>query len=960
MPDSVTAASPRATVLGDLRIDGEPISSGRVRTLFARLAVAPGEIVSEDALLDALWPAGPPKSGRTALHTYIGALRDLLEPERSRRSDGSYLFRRHGGYLLDLAEQLDATILRHGVDEAETLRHTNPGAAASTLDTALDLWQQPAFAECASDEWALGPVGTLEEYATRALIVRSELALDAGDHEAAILRLEEGHGAHPYNERITALLMRALGRAGRQTDALELYQQARRTLVDELGVEPGPELRAAEHDILMAEPEPIHAPAPPTFEDDSSHFVGRIGLQAEIREQLGDRRLVTLVGPGGVGKTRLARRMAATLSREWQVPVAFVDLAETEPEDAVVTVAAALGVREHDGFDLLDATDAALERRDLLIVLDTCEHIAPAIGSLLDHLLQHPSVRVMATSRSPLGHRHELALPVEPLATDEAITLLLHRAGFDGAGDDEKQALGEISRRLDGLPLAIELAAGRLRSLSADQLAELLRRSRASLRGGDDRPLRHRSLDETIAWSYDLISPEQQRLLRSAALFRGPFSHAVAARFWGVDEGQAADALLELVDRSLVSRSGDGALRFRLLDTVRDFALARSDDLEESPALDARHASLLVELSTDERRGDIDGATDTLLTDSGPALDALSITGDDRTLDMIVGLGAWWIDVGRNTEARHRIHTHLRMHPTAGESAVRALLLSATLAWLHGDIAEARADIARAQSLTDDDTSASVNARVACANPLFHGDADTAATKTPSMLDTRDGEHELALLIGARVHEFAGTDEVDRWVIDLRDHAQAADHPSIVALAQTLQALAWCGDGRPERGRALLEKWLADPTTTDRAYPTAALALATLQTREPDLAAERADDALRLVRTELDPYAIQLAVLVAARTLFDAGDAPTAAVAWGWLEAMIEERDLPVPAIAAPLRLALRDDLRGALDPPTFRTATANGSVMDRRELLDALIGDPKPSAPPVGATLADDMDGGR
>jgi len=941
-----SARSVRVQVLGDLRIDGESIASRRVRALLARLAVAPGEIVSEDALMEAMWPDGPPKSARTALQTHVGALRDTLESNRARRSDGSYLFRRHGGYLLDLGDELDASALRYAVERAETVRATKPSVAASLLDRALDLWQRPALAEFADAEWAIGHVVTIEEYATRALVLRAELALEAGEHADAVPRLEAAVGTHPYNERIVALLMRALHRSGRQADALDAYQVARTRLVEGLGVEPGPDLREAEREVLNAGNEsPAVAPPARTVVDEQTHFVGRVRLQSELRRHLSERPLVTLVGPGGVGKTRLARKVVAALAKEWGVNVVFIDLADVAAGGAVDAIAERLGVVPHPRLDISDAIAASIEQSDTLLVLDTCEHLIDPLRDLIDGLLHNPGIRILATSRSPLRHRNELTIELKPLATDDAITLLLDRAGLDQV-DQDRQALGEICRRLDGLPLAIELAAGRLRTLTPAQLAELLRRGRASLQGGDDRPLRHRNLAETIAWSYELLDERAQRAFREIAVLRGAFTQEIAASFWGADDPHAATVLFDLVDRSLITRHDSQSLHFRVLDTVREFALDRAEELGEREELDERHASWVVSCIINQAANNEGLSARDLVSEVSPALDRLARTGRIDELVVATMLGIWWVESGRISEGRRRLHDALARHRQGPQLLVApAEALAGLLAWYQGDGRAAHEVYERVMPELDNiglpAFSALVRAAFAFMEERFV-EAEAAAVEMLDVMSEPDWLRLFGLFTAANISWYAGDDELalERYT-ELRALAGALDDSFQSAMAVRFQALATYTSGDCDRAWALAERGLSLATAqgdlVSRAQARAILALVSFGADDPDGAAEHALEAVRLARANFDAFSLRVALPVVAATAVHRGDDKFAATALGWLAHMLDDSGLFLPP--APRRLVAETSalLTERLGDATRRRIGARAAGMDLRDLAREL-----------------------
>ncbi|MGW4409105.1 ATP-binding protein [Nonomuraea sp. NPDC004702] len=574
-----------------------PLGGPARRALLALLLVRPGEIVSQDRLIDLLYGDRSPKNAQHALHSQVSRLRgDGIPVEltpagyRLPAAPGDI----DAGRFLHLADAGRATLLGHHpaeTDRANAARadtdradegRADAALAGTLLREALALWRGPAFAD-------LDPVhgAPLEERRLAALEDRIEADLRCGGHQGVIPELGELVQRHPLRERLRGQLMRALRADGRPAEALVLYEETRRLLAEELGADPSPELAALHRSLLRGATDspPTPPPAPRAGTGPAAvplpgrltSFVGRDGDLAEVRALLAAARLVTLLGPGGAGKSRLA----VELARDHRDAV-LVELAPLGPgADLARAVLAALGVRDGAllGAAALGASGepdplarlvAVLADRPVLLVLDNCEHVVGEAAALAERLLSAcPALRVLATSREPLAITPEHLWPVRPLTPSDARTLFTDRAKAVRPGFTPGEPVERICAALDGLPLAIELAAARMRTHEAGELAERLAgQGRFSLRGSRTADARHQTLRAVVAWSWELLTEPEQAMAMRLTVFSGGATAAAAAAVCGLPE----HLLDSLADKSLLEVSGG---RYRMLETIRAFCADR-------------------------------------------------------------------------------------------------------------------------------------------------------------------------------------------------------------------------------------------------------------------------------------------------------------------------------------------------------------------------------------------------
>ncbi|TDC55783.1 AfsR/SARP family transcriptional regulator [Actinomadura sp. KC345] len=653
----------RVEVLGPLVVTDQgtdvAVGGARLRVLLVRLALEPGRAVTVDALAEALWPEGGPGDRVHALQALVSRLRRCLPAGRLRSVPG--------GYALD-ADSVDVPEFERLAGEGgRALRDGDAKLAGTRLRDALALWRGDALADAAGTPFADAAAVRLEALRLSATEDRVAAELAAGAEPGPLVAELEGLAArHPLRERLRALLVEALHRAGRSAEALAVFERFRGVLAEELGADPGRELQDAYLAVLRAVPrQPVRGNlrVPPTS------FVGREGERAWVAKRLWEGRLVTLTGPGGAGKTRLATTVGAELSGRFPGGVWLVELAAAGDAAGVSrAVAGVLGLRDgtsHRAQRLVEALSAD----ETLIVLDNCEHVVEAAARLAADLLATcPSLRVLATSRERLGVDGEALCPVPPLDVPDAAALFTERAaavrpGFTGA---DAGAVGVVCRRLDGLPLAIELAAARMRSMSLEQLAARLDDRFRLLNGGNRTALsRHRTLRAVVAWSWNLLDDEERRFAERLSVFPGTITPDTAVRVAGRPD--ALDALDALADRSLLQAVEGAEPRFRMLETIREYGRERLAESGEADRVRAAHLACFLELA-ERAEPHLRGAGQLpwialLAAERDNILAALQYAVDGGDAGSAVRLGAamavFWMIQGDHAEAARRLRAAL-------------------------------------------------------------------------------------------------------------------------------------------------------------------------------------------------------------------------------------------------------------------------------------------------------------
>ncbi|MEV6284318.1 BTAD domain-containing putative transcriptional regulator [Kribbella sp. NPDC051770] len=697
----------RIAVLGPLAMwaaDGTPLDvrGVRLRGLLARLALGAGKPVGVDTLVDGLWGSEAPSAN--ALQSLVSRLRAGLPATESSISVQSG----PAGYTLTIGPDcVDAVQFEELARRGRQLLTSDPAEARSVLSQADRLWRGEALADLRDLPFAQVEADRLTELRLGTAEDLAEAGIATGHARDVVADLERLTLAHPLRERPHELLIRALAADGRQAEALAAYERVRTTLAEELGADPGSRLRDVHVAVLRGDeldPPPASAgvpavaPAPAAPKSNLraplTSFVGRTEDVAELSRQLSDgTRLVTMVGPGGAGKTRLATETGRTLVNQAGDGIYFVELAPlAEAADVAPTLLSALGASEY--VDTIQTTltpkrlptsRAATDRlveviadRQILLVLDNCEHLIQEVAGLVDSLLaQCARLRVLTTSREPLGipgeHLHQVGpLELPPVdATDDdypAVRLFVDRARAVrpdfAVTDANRQAIAEICRRLDGMPLAIELAAARLRALTPLAIVDRLNDRFRLLTSGSRTALpRHQTLRAVVEWSWDLLEPDEQAVARRLSRFSGGATLEAAEQVCsGPDLPPEAvlGVLASLVDKSLVEAAADDrSVRYRMLETVKAYGAEQLAAAGEVDQVRQAHAAyfgdLLRKAEPKLRTGDQLQWMARMDADNENLLDALRTEIDsgraNESLELVAILGQYWNMRGRPSEA---------------------------------------------------------------------------------------------------------------------------------------------------------------------------------------------------------------------------------------------------------------------------------------------------------------------
>ena len=809
----------RIGLLGELQVldDGGRdivVTGAKLRALLVMLALQSGRAVPADQLVDGLWGPESSAAARNGLQGLVSKLRRAL-------GSPDLVATRGGGYALEIPP--DAV----DVHRFEQLVAAGRGSAADgDLTTAIKLladaellWRGVALAEFAYEEFASNEVTRISELRLAALEERLDIELQLGRHRVVIGELEALVAIHPLRERLRGLLMIALYRAGRQADALRIFQEGRRILGEELGLDPGPELRRLEAAILAQDPSldatttagsPTATPTESraTVPESLTALVGRDDQVDELTRTFDDHRFVTLVGPGGVGKTRLALEVARAQSARLSYGACLVELAHVgDPEGVTAAIASALELPNPNRIAEMIGT------RDLLILLDNCEHVITTAAEIAEDLLRRcPGLRLLATSREGLRVSGEIIWPVPPLHVDHAVELFFERARSAGAtlamSPEVRAVISDICVRLDGLPLAIELAAARTRAFPIQQIASRLNDRFRLLTGGSRTALpRQQTLRAVVDWSYELLFEDEQRVFERLSVFLGGCDLATAEAVCAdktIDAADLGDIIQTLVDKSLVVAvpAGDG-LRFSQLQTLAQYGrekLAERGDAERIRDAMAAHYARLCSRAASAYIGDDQGAwliaVDQEQDNLRGALEWAVANDDAETALTIAGGVCWpyWL-AGTSVEAKRWLDDAFRCQ---GEVSPRVRALALTGRGLTefqlGNPENVDADLSAALAIFRDlkdlgaiSLSHSFYAEVAAAR----GDIDQARRRRRDLLDHYLALPQTAFVIAAGAYSRAKLAHLDgdlvlaeRYYREAADGFSQIDRPMMLAICR--------------------------------------------------------------------------------------------------------------------------------------------------------------------------------
>ncbi|MEV0646642.1 BTAD domain-containing putative transcriptional regulator [Phytomonospora sp. NPDC050363] len=676
------------------------VPGARLRGLLIALALNTGHVVSKAALVDWIWGEHPPSDATNALQRLVSRLRKVL-PEGSIEGHTD-------GYRLTVApDDVDAVRFERLVGQ---VRDDDDSQRARRLREAVRLWRGAAMQDVGLvDSGSFDAAVTrLERLRLTAMEDRFDAEIGLGNGAELVSELTDLVAAHPVRERLAAALMRALIAGGRDSEALLVYQRTSEALADALGVDPSPELSSLHVALLRGEVGRRDEDRRTNLRAELTSYIGKDADVAAVARLVAESRLTSLIGPGGSGKTRLATETARTIVGEFPDGAWLVELAAIGTDgDVAQATLAGLGLRdalltEASNVEPVERLIAAIRDREVLLILDNCEHVIEAAAALAHRLLgECPRLRILVTSREPLGITGEELWPVEPLtlpapdaglaeiAEAPAVRLLSERAGAVrkdfAAGAGTLPTMLRICRALDGMPLAIELAAARLRTMSIEQLADRLDDRFRLLTGGSRTALpRHRTLRAMVDWSWELLSEAERTVLCRLSVFSGGASMEAAERVCAgaaVEPEDVLELLTALAEKSLVVVQGDGAARYRMLGTIKEYAQQRLAEAGESDRARQAHLAHFTELAETAdphlRRAEqlewlaLLGAEHDNI--SAAMRGALAAGEAESAMRLAGGAGWYWWLSGNKTEGFELVSAAADM-PGEASSEVRALV----------------------------------------------------------------------------------------------------------------------------------------------------------------------------------------------------------------------------------------------------------------------------------------------
>ncbi|WP_405163016.1 winged helix-turn-helix domain-containing protein [Nocardia sp. NBC_01499] len=891
----------RIRLLGAVQVDGPrgpmPLQGSVPRTLMARLGIHPGEPINRQAMIRALWDDSPPRTAPNTLRSHLTRLRAQL----SAAGFGGLIAT--DGMWFALSEDIDsdARIFEDIARSArERLAAGNPAAAVAAITPGLEMWRGDPLADCRPSEWAQAESARLTELRTGMLETKFRAQILLGERESIVSELEQFVFDYPFQERFWGLLITALASSGRRAEALSAYQRARTILTEQLGIEPGHDLQLLQTAILNGQfvgpGEPIPtirlAKSAPTVEQPRptgnivpippTSFIGRQYELPTLVTLLRSTRLLTLTGVGGTGKSRLAMESTRQVSNMFPGGIWYLDLSMLDQPDLLIhQLLEVLDIRDRTAPTLLGQLISRLADADTLLLLDNCEKMVDACAELVDNLVRSlPRLRILVTSRHALTLQGEHILAVPPLAcspeleANPAVDLFWDRAAstvgeLASPGPRDRALAVQICQRLEGIPLAIELAAVQLRILSLDDLLRRLTdRFQALASGHRSAPKRHHTLRATIDWSFDLCSPAEQVLWARLSVFRGTFD-LTAAEYVCHDEALGSadftSLMANLVEKSIFARETHPVgVRFRMLDSVSEYGREYLRRSGEDIRILNRHSDYYLQLVESSQRAWFGPNQLDRLNRIRMELANLRAVFDHCTTHpeqtdvaqrLSAGLHLLWAGCDYTAEGQHWLNVALATAKEPSPARAAALWVSARIDFLQGDPVEARAKLDEAARLATrfgDERTLTYIMHIGGSGELIGNDVDGAKTtlrRAYARYREYGGDKSVATLCGiqlAMAHVLCG------------DPQTAVEY-----LRQALQACA-----------AVEEEWI-------RSYGLYAMSCAMYEMGNPEQALTLALETLIIKHQFRDMVGLATAFEQAARPLVDLGHGRDAARALG-------------------------------------------------------------------------------